>query len=69
MLPAAIGLRVIGLGAETGAGAAVDVTVAGVVAAGVADAGATDAAVMVEATAAVVVGTKLFLPRIYTDLD
>jgi hypothetical protein len=51
---------VIGLGAETAAGAAeADVTVAGAVGADVADAGVTDAAVMVEATAAVVVvGTK-----------
>ena len=55
MLPAVIGLRVTGLGAETAAGAAADVTVAGAVGADVADAGVTDAAVMVEATAAVVV--------------
>src|SRR5205807_6794500 len=60
MLPAVIGLRVTGLGAETAAGAAADVTVAGAVGADVADAGVTDAAVMVEATAAaaVVVVTK-----------
>jgi len=55
MLAAVIGLRVIGLAAETGVGAVADVMVVAAAAAGAADAGATDVAVMAEATA--VVGT------------